>query len=104
MAILAGGTEAPIIPIVLAAFCSIRALSTRNDNPKAACRPFDAGRDGFVLGEGAAMMVLEDADYALERGAPILAEIIGYSSTSDAFHLTQPSPTARVLPGRSGLP
>jgi len=89
---VAGGAEAPIIPLVLAAFNAIRALSTKNDNPAAACRPFDAERDGFVLGEGAAMMVLEDASYALERGAPILAEIVGYGATSDAFHLTQPSP------------
>ncbi len=87
-----GGTEAPVIPLVLASFGAIRALSTKNHNPWAACRPFDAERDGFVLGEGAAMMVLEDATYALERGAPILAEIAGYSATSDAFHLTQPSP------------
>ncbi len=89
---VAGGTEAPILPLVLAAFSAIGALSTKNDNPRAACRPFDAERDGFVLGEGAAMMVLEDATYALERGAPILAEITGYSATSDAFHLTQLSP------------
>jgi len=91
-AMVAGGTEAPIIPLVLAAFGSMRALSRRNDHPQAACRPFDAERDGFVLGEGAATMVLEDADYALERGAPILAELVGYGTTSDAFHLTQPSP------------
>ena len=89
---IAGGTEAPIIPLVVASFNNIRALSTRNDDPPSACRPFDAGRDGFVLGEGAAMMVLEDAGYALERGAPILAELASYSNTSDAFHLTQPSP------------
>lgn len=89
---VAGGAEAPIAPLVLAAFGAIRALSTKNDNPAAACRPFDAERDGFVLGEGAAMIVLEDATYALERGAPILAEIVGYGATSDAFHLTQPSP------------
>jgi len=89
---VAGGTEAPIAPIIVAAFGAIRALSTKNDNPTAACRPFDAERDGFVLGEGAAMIVLEDATYALERGASILAEIVGYGATSDAFHLTQPSP------------
>jgi len=89
---IAGGAEAPVVPLVLAAFNSIRALSTRNDGVQAACRPFDAERDGFVLGEGAAIMVLEDATHALGRGAPILAEIIGYSATSDAFHLTQPSP------------
>lgn len=89
---IAGGTEAPIMPLVLAAFGAIRALSTRNSSPQEACRPFDAERDGFVLGEGAAVVVLEDADYALERGAPILAEMVGYGATSDAFHLTQPSP------------
>jgi 3-oxoacyl-[acyl-carrier-protein] synthase II len=90
--IAAGGTEAPITPLVLAAFGNIRALSTRNDNPREACRPFDAERDGFVFGEGAAMMILEDVDFALNRGAPVLAEIIGYANTSDSFHLTQPSP------------
>lgn len=89
---IAGGAEAPIIPLVLAAFGAIRALSTKNDNPEAACRPFDTERDGFVLGEGAAIIVLEDATYALERGAPILGEIVSYGATSDAFHLTQPSP------------
>ena len=88
---VAGGTEAPIMPLVLAAFGTIGALSTKNHNPKTACRPFDAERDGFVLSEGAAILVLEDATYALERGAPILAEIIGYGATSDAFHLIQPS-------------
>jgi len=91
-AMVAGGTEAPIAPLVLAAFSNIRALSTKNGDPQTACRPFDAERDGFVFGEGAGMMVIEDATYALERGAPILAEIIGYSNTSDAFHLTKPSP------------
>jgi 3-oxoacyl-[acyl-carrier-protein] synthase II len=89
---IAGGTEAPIMPIVIAAFSNIKALSAKNDIPQEACRPFDARRNGFVMGEGAAMMVLEDANYALERGAPILAELVGYSATSDAFHLTQPSP------------
>ncbi len=107
---VAGGAEAAIIPLVLAAFCAIRALSTRNDNPKAACRPFDAERDGFVLGEGAGIMILEDAAYALERGAPILAEIVGHGATSDAFHLTQPSPggegavrAAKLALKRAGL-
>jgi len=89
---VAGGTEAPIVPLILAAFNAFRALSTSNNGVQAACRPFDAERDGFVLGEGAAIMVIEDASYAVERGAPILAEIVGYSATSDAFHLTQPSP------------
>jgi 3-oxoacyl-[acyl-carrier-protein] synthase II len=89
---LAGGTEAPIAPVCIAAFNAARALSTCNSEPQSACRPFDAKRDGFVLGEGAAIIVLEDLNYALERGAPILAEIIGYSATSDAFHITQPLP------------
>ena len=94
-AIIAGGTEAPIVPLVTAAFQSIRALSTKKDEPTSVCRPFDGTRDGFVLGEGAAMLVLEDTDYALKRGAPILAELIGYGATSDAFHLTQPSPAGK---------
>ena len=89
---IAGGTEAPIMPICIAAFNAARALSTKNDKPQNACRPFDAKRDGFVLGEGAATIILEHLDYALERGAPILAEIIGYSANSDAFHITQPLP------------
>jgi len=67
-------------------------IRDRNDEPQGACRPFDAERDGFVLGEGAAILVLEDLSHALKRGAPILAELIAYSATSDAFHLTQPSP------------
>ncbi len=90
--VIAGGAEAPVVPLIVAAFNAIRALSTSNDGVQAACRPFDAERDGFVLGEGAAIMVIEDASYAAERGAPILAEIASYSATSDAFHLTQPSP------------
>jgi 3-oxoacyl-[acyl-carrier-protein] synthase II len=91
-AMIAGGTEAPLIPVVVAAFCAIRALSQKNDNPTAACRPFDMERDGFVLGEGSAVMVLEDMESAQQRGAPILAEMASYGAGSDAFHLTQPSP------------
>jgi 3-oxoacyl-[acyl-carrier-protein] synthase II len=90
--VLAGGTEAPLGPIGIAAFCAARALSTRNDSPKQASRPFDAGRDGFVMGEGASMMVLESLEHALARGATILAELAAYKATNDAFHLTQPSP------------
>jgi 3-oxoacyl-[acyl-carrier-protein] synthase II len=90
--IIAGGTEAPVIPICVAAFNAARALSTNNSSPQNACRPFDAERDGFVLGEGAATLIMERLDYALERGAPILAEILAYTSTSDAFHITQPLP------------
>ncbi len=93
-AIIAGGTESPILPLVFAAFSALKVLSTRNHQPSEASRPFDAGRDGFVLGEGAAALVLEDASCAMERGAPILAEIVGYGTTSDAFHLVQPAPGA----------
>ncbi len=94
-AMVAGGTEAPVIPLVIAAFNAIRALSVNNEIPASACQPFDLKRDGFVMGEGAAMMVLEDADSALERGAPILAELVSYGASSDAFHLIQPSPDGR---------
>jgi 3-oxoacyl-[acyl-carrier-protein] synthase II len=89
---IAGGTDAPILPLAIAAFGNIRALSTKNENPEAACRPFDAKRDGFVMGEGAGVMVLEEASYAEKRGAPIIAELVGYANTSDAFHLTAPDP------------
>lgn len=90
--IIAGGTEAPIGAVPIAAFNACRALSTKNSEPKEACRPFDAERDGFVLGEGAAVMVVEDLEHALQRGAVVLAEIVGYSATSDAFHVIQPAP------------
>jgi 3-oxoacyl-[acyl-carrier-protein] synthase II len=89
---IAGGTEAPIMPISIAAFNAARVLSTRNSEPQNASRPFDAERDGFVLGEGAAIVIIEELSYALERGAHILAEVVGYSANSDAFHITQPSP------------
>jgi 3-oxoacyl-[acyl-carrier-protein] synthase II len=86
----AGGAEAVITPIGIAGFNAARALSTRNDDPQHASRPFDATRDGFVLAEGAAILVLEDLDHAQKRGADILGEIIGYGASSDAFHMTAP--------------
>jgi 3-oxoacyl-[acyl-carrier-protein] synthase II len=89
-AMIAGGSEAPITPIGIAAFVACRAISTRNDEPASASRPFDATRDGFVLSEGCALLLLEDMEHALARGARILAEIVGYGSSSDAFHITQP--------------
>jgi 3-oxoacyl-[acyl-carrier-protein] synthase II len=89
---IAGGTEAPIMPIVIAAFSNIRALSAKNETPQEACRPFDAKRNGFVMAEGSGVLVLEELEHALERGAPIYAELAGYGATSDAFHLIQPAP------------
>ena len=88
---IAGGSEAPITPIGVAGFASMRALSFRNDDPPRASRPFDAERDGFVIGEGAAVLVLENLDFARERGAPLLAEIVGYGATADAYHITAPA-------------
>ena len=89
--VLAGGTEAALTPVALAAFARMGALSTRRDDPAAASRPFDVDRDGFVMGEGAAFLVLERWDAAVERGAPIVGEIVGYGRNSDAFHITAPS-------------
>jgi 3-oxoacyl-[acyl-carrier-protein] synthase II len=88
--ILAGGCEAPINHMAVAGFNSARAISTRNDTPTTASRPFDKSRDGFVLSEGAAVLVMEDLAHALHRGAPIVAEIIGYGASADAYHITQP--------------
>ena len=88
---VAGGAESVITPIAVAGFNSARALSIRNNDPKKASRPFDAGRDGFIIGEGAAVLVLESLEYAERRGASILVELIGYGATSDAFHVTQPA-------------
>jgi len=89
---LAGGSEAAVIHIGIAGFCAMRAMSTRNDDPKTASRPFDKDRDGFVMGEGAGVLVLEDLKHAKKRGAKIYCEIAGYGNTADAYHLTSPSP------------
>ena len=88
---LAGGAEAPICEMAVAGFAAARALSARNERPEVASRPFDAERDGFVMGEGAGILVLERADYAQARGAQILAEICGYATVGDAYHITQPA-------------
>ncbi len=92
---LAGGAEAPLAPMTFGAFSVIRAMSTRNDDPPHASRPFDASRDGFVMGEGAAVLLLEERGRALARGAPIYAELVGYAFTSDAYHMTAPRPDGR---------
>jgi len=89
-AALCGGTEAPILPIAIAGFGSMGALSTHNEDPGSACRPFDACRDGFVVGEGAVVLLLERLDKALERGAPIHAELVGYGASADAHHIAAP--------------
>ena len=88
---IAGGSEAAITQMGVGGFSAMRALSTRNDEPEKASRPWDAGRDGFVIGEGAGILILEDLEYAQRRGAPILAEIIGYGMSADAYHITQPA-------------
>jgi len=95
--VLAGGTEAAIIPLNIAAFAAMRALSTRNDEPERASRPFDRGRDGFVLGEGAGMLVLESAEHAQRRGAQVLAVAAGSGYSSDAHHIAQPEPSGHGI-------
>src|SRR6059036_54052 len=92
---LAGGAEAPLAPLTYAAFSIIRAMSTRNDDPARASRPFDAGRDGFVMGEGAAVLVLEERARARARGAKIYAEVVGHAYTNDAYHMAAPRPDGR---------
>jgi 3-oxoacyl-[acyl-carrier-protein] synthase II len=91
-AVICGGSEASVTRVGIAGFAAMKALSTRNDEPERASRPFDADRNGFVMGEGAAALVLEERDRAVERGAPILAELAGYGASSDAYHMTQPHP------------
>lgn len=94
---IAGGSEKGITPISMAAFDNMHALSRRNDDPQGASRPFDATRDGFVMGEGSGMLILEDLEFAKARGATILAELVGYGCTSDAHHVTEPAPGGEGL-------
>ncbi len=108
---LAGGTEAGITEVGIAGFGAMRALSRRNDEPERASRPFDAGRDGFVMGEGAAILVLEGLDHARARDAKVYAEVVGYGLSSDAQHVTEPDPTGRhparameMALGSAGMP
>jgi len=89
---ITGGAEAAVTPLSIAGFSNMKALSTRNEEPQRASRPFDKDRDGFVMGDGAGVIVLEDVDSAMNRGAPIYGEVIGYGMSADAFHMTQPAP------------
>ena len=94
-AALAGGSEAPLAPLTFGAFAMIRVLSQRNDDPEHASRPFDVARDGFVMGEGAAVLALEEREAALARGARVIAEVVGYGASNDAYHMTAPRPDGR---------
>src|ERR1700737_2745086 len=95
VAMLAGGSEATITPLTMGAFCQIKATSERNDEPEKACRPFDLGRDGFVMSEGSVMLVLEELEHAKARGARVLAEISGYGASADMYHFTAPQPEGK---------
>jgi 3-oxoacyl-[acyl-carrier-protein] synthase II len=95
VAIVTGGSEATVIPTAMGGFCSMKAMSTRNDDYLHASRPFDAERDGFVLGEGAGILVLEERDFAIARGAKIYAEMLGYGQSADAYHIAQPDPESK---------
>jgi len=95
IAVVTGGSEAAVIPTAMGGFSSMKAMSTRNDDPAHASRPFDKERDGFVLGEGAGVLIFEDRDFALARGAHIYAEVLGYGQSADAFHIAQPDPESR---------
>lgn len=94
---IAGGSEAAITPFAYASFCAMKAMSTRNDDPSRASRPFDLQRDGFVMGEGAGVLVLESLEHARARGARIYCELAGYAATCDAYHITQPDPEGKGL-------
>lgn len=91
-AMITGGSEAVVTPLAVAGFCAMRALSTRNEQPERASRPFDLNRDGFVMSEGAGILILEEMDHAIQRGATILAEVVGYGLSGDAYHMTAPEP------------
>jgi 3-oxoacyl-[acyl-carrier-protein] synthase II len=93
--VVAGGSEAPLLPMAFAALSNMTALSKRNDDPQGASRPFDRTRDGFVFGEGCGILIVESAAHAMERGAPILAELVGAALTADAFHISAPEPSGR---------
>ncbi len=95
--IIAGGSEAILTEIAASSFANMKALSRRNDDPKGACRPFDKDRDGFVIGEGAGVVVLESLEHALARGAKIYAEMVGYATNTDAYHITAPDPGGRMV-------
>src|SRR5574337_1943587 len=100
---VAGGTEAVISPLTIGGFAAMKALSTRNDAPQRASRPFDKGRDGFIMGEGAGLVVLEELDHARRRGASIYAELIGYGMSADAYHMTAPEPEGAGAIASMGL-